>query len=246
MGTVSKVFPYGAFVKLNDYPGVEGMIHVSEISAKWVKNIRDHVREDQTIVVKILKVDKGRGHVDLSLKGVKASQKKKIVDQKKQDQKAAKLIEIAGKNLKDEGNVENIINILEDKFEGAYDALEQAKKNSISVLKNIGIDDKWVKALEKIVDEHVTLPKVSIKAVMELHADGPDGVDVIKSALVKAKSQVPEEVGAVFKYVGAPKYKVELTALDYKTLEKCLENMTKAVTEEMTGNNGTVGIERQK
>lgn len=246
MGTVSKVFPYGAFVKLDDYAGVEGMIHVSEISAKWVKNIRDHVREGDTIVIKILRVDQGKGHVDLSLKGVKASQKKRIVDQKKQDQKAAKLIELAGKNLKDEDNVKNIINILDDKFQGAYDALEHAKKDSISVLKNIGIDDKWLKALEKIVDEHVTLPKVSIKVVMELHADGPDGVDVIKSALVKAKSQVPEEIKTVFKYVGAPRYKMELTALDYKTLEKCLENITKAVTEEMTGNNGTVAVERQK
>jgi len=246
MGTVSKVFPYGAFVKLNDYPGVEGMIHVSEISAKWVKNIRDYVRESDTIVIKILKVDPHKGHVDLSLKSVKASQKKRIVDQKKQDQKAAKLIELAGKNLKDEENAGNIIKILDDNFQGAYDALEQAKKDSISVFKNIGIDDKWVKALEKIVDEHVTLPKVSIKAVMELHADGPDGVDVIKSALVKAKSQVTEEIEAVFKYVGAPRYKVELTALDYKTLEKCIEKITNVVTEEMTGNNGTAKIERQK
>ena len=246
MGTVSKVFPYGAFVKLDDYSGVEGMIHVSEISAKWVKNIRDHVREGATIVVKVLRVDKHKGHVDLSLKGVKASQKKRIVDQRKQDQKAAKLIELAGKNLKDKENVKKVIGILDDKFDGSYDALERAKKDGIDVLKNIGIDDKWVKGLEKIIEEHVSLPKVSIKAVMEIHAKGPDGVDAIKNALVKAREQVPEDIEAVFKYVGAPKYKVELTALDYKTLEKCLEKITKAVTDEMTGNNGTVEVERQK
>jgi|TARA_Y100000310_G_scaffold344531_1_gene457782 translation initiation factor 2 subunit 1 len=246
MGTVSKVFPYGAFVKLDDYAGVEGMIHVSEISAKWVKNIRDHVKESETIVVKVLRVDASKGHVDLSLKSVKANQKKMIVEQRKQDQKAKKLVELAGKNLKKEGETEDIVKKLEKNFRSAYDALEQIKKDGKDVLKGAEIDEKWMKELGKIADEHVTIPKVGIKVVMKLNAPGPDGVDTIKSALAKAKEQVTGEVEAVFKYVGAPKYKVELTGLDYKTLETCLENITKVVTAEMTGKSGTVEIERQK
>jgi predicted RNA-binding protein with RPS1 domain len=39
IGDVTDVFPYGAFVKLDEYDKV-GMIHIKEISSAWVKNIR--------------------------------------------------------------------------------------------------------------------------------------------------------------------------------------------------------------
>ncbi|MBU7031576.1 MAG: S1 RNA-binding domain-containing protein, partial [Theionarchaea archaeon] len=55
IGTVSDVFPYGAFVKLDEFDKV-GMIHIKEISSAWVKNIRNHVREGQKVVTKVLKV----------------------------------------------------------------------------------------------------------------------------------------------------------------------------------------------
>jgi translation initiation factor 2 subunit 1 len=222
------------------------MIHVSEISAKWVKNIREYAKEGQTLIVKVLRVDKHKGHVDLSLKSVNASQRKLIVDARKQDQKAQKLVELAAEDLKDKDAVKEILKQLDDNFDGAYDALLQIKKDGIKVLKDMGISEKWVKALGKISEEHVTIPKVSIKVIMELKANGPDGIDAIKNALAKAKEQVPEEIEAVFKYVGAPKYKIEMTALDYKTLEKCLDKITKTVTKEMTGNNGTAVVEKQK
>lgn len=246
MGIANKVFPYGIFVKLNDYPEVEGMIHISEVSSKWVKNIKDYAKEGETIVVKVLKVDAGKGHIDLSLKGVKANQKKMIVDQHKQDKKTRKLVELAAEKLKDPDNVDKIIEQLENGFDDATEALLQAKKDGIKVLKNTGIDDKWLKELGKIVEEYVTIPKVSIKASIDLKAEGQEGVETIKNAIKKAKEQCPEDIEAVFKYVGAPKYKVEITALDYKTLEKYLEVITKTLTKEMTSNNGTAEITRKK
>ncbi|MFH1450379.1 MAG: translation initiation factor IF-2 subunit alpha [archaeon] len=247
MGVVTKVFPYGVFVKLNDYPGVEGMIHISEISAKWVKNIRDHAKEGETLVVKVLRVDAGKGHVDLTLKSVKASQKKMIVEGHKQNQKAIKFVELAADKLKDKDSVQKVVETLEDKFESSHDAFQKAKREGVSIFKDIGLDEKWVKALTEIVNEHVTLPRVSIKAEMELHAKGPNGVDTIKTAISKAKEQCTgTELEAVFKYVGAPKYNVELTGLDYKTLEKCLDNITKVVTTELTKQGGTATVIKKK
>ncbi len=68
IGTVYKVLNYGAFAKLEEYHGKEAFIHISEVSSGWVKNIRDHVRENQKIVCRVLRVNPKKGHVDASLK----------------------------------------------------------------------------------------------------------------------------------------------------------------------------------
>ena len=68
VATVHKVLNYGAFAKLEEYPGKEAFIHISEVSSGWVKNIRDYVRENQKIVAKVLRVNPRKGHVDVSLK----------------------------------------------------------------------------------------------------------------------------------------------------------------------------------
>ena len=55
--TTSKVIQQGAFVKLDEYKGKEGFIHLSEIASKWVKNIRNFVKEDQKIVARVLRLN---------------------------------------------------------------------------------------------------------------------------------------------------------------------------------------------
>jgi S1 RNA binding domain protein len=63
--TVEKVMDYGAFVRLDS--GETGMVHISEIDKNYVKDIRDHVRENDKVTVKIIG-QKEDGKIDLSIK----------------------------------------------------------------------------------------------------------------------------------------------------------------------------------
>ena len=63
--TVEKVMDYGAFVRLET--GETGMVHISEIDKNYVKDIRDHVRENDKVTVKIIG-QKEDGKIDLSIK----------------------------------------------------------------------------------------------------------------------------------------------------------------------------------
>ncbi len=54
VGEVTGIQPYGAFVKLDS--GEPGLIHISEISSLFVKNISDYVQIGQKIKVKIIEV----------------------------------------------------------------------------------------------------------------------------------------------------------------------------------------------
>lgn len=64
-GTVVKVMEYGAIVKLDS--GESGMVHISQIDKNYVKDIRDHVREEDRVTVKVVAV-KDDGKIDLSIK----------------------------------------------------------------------------------------------------------------------------------------------------------------------------------
>ena len=64
-GKVTGITNFGAFVELGD--GKTGMVHISEVAATFVKEIRDYVSENQVIKVKILNISED-GKISLSMK----------------------------------------------------------------------------------------------------------------------------------------------------------------------------------
>ena len=90
IGTVQTVKNYGAFVILDEYENKEGFIHITEVATGWIKYIRDYIRERQKVVCKVLRVDKSKGHVDLSLKQVNEHQRREKIQDWKNEQKAIK------------------------------------------------------------------------------------------------------------------------------------------------------------
>lgn len=68
-GTVSRIVDFGAFVDLG---GVDGLIHISEMSWGRVKKVSDVLQEGQTVTVTVLGVDPEKGKISLSLKDMDA------------------------------------------------------------------------------------------------------------------------------------------------------------------------------
>ena len=64
-GRVTRVTDFGAFIQFEN--GETGLVHISQIAHSFVRNIHDHVREGETIEVKVLGRDE-RGRLDLSIK----------------------------------------------------------------------------------------------------------------------------------------------------------------------------------
>jgi small subunit ribosomal protein S1 len=67
-GTVTKVVTFGAFVEI--LPGVEGLVHISELAQHHVENPREVVSQGDKVNVRILEVDADRRRLSLSLKRV--------------------------------------------------------------------------------------------------------------------------------------------------------------------------------
>ncbi len=65
-GKVVKIMDFGAFVQLE--PGVEGLIHISELAYQRVQRVADIVTEGQSVEVKVLSYDKEHRRIGLSMK----------------------------------------------------------------------------------------------------------------------------------------------------------------------------------
>jgi len=68
-GTVLKLLDFGAIVSV--LPGKDGLLHISQIAEERVKNVADHLKEGQSVRVKVLEADE-KGRLRLSMKAVAA------------------------------------------------------------------------------------------------------------------------------------------------------------------------------
>lgn len=243
--SVQNVKNFGAFVTLDEYGGKEGFIHVRDVATGWVKYIRDHVREGQKVVCKVLGVDEGRGHIDLSLKAVNDHQRREKIQEWKNEKKADKLLEIIaskmGKTLDEAYN--QVGDRLVKEYGTLFAAFEDAAVNP-DAIKELGFDKKWTAAIIEVSKENIQLPSVMIDGILEVSCPRPDGIDHVKAALA---SGMESESGTVnIHYLGAPRYKVTVMAEDYKMAEDQLKTSVEAITKSITKAGGTALFSRKE
>jgi translation initiation factor 2 subunit 1 len=241
--TVQNVKNFGAFVTLDEYGDKEGFIHVRDVATGWVKYIRDYVREGQKVVCKVLGVDSSKGHIDLSLKSVNEHQRREKVQQWKNETKAEKLLEIVGARLEKSIDQcwEGFGYELVDKFGTLYGAFESCAMDD-DALKDVELSGDWTKVFVEVAKENVTPPFVQIAGILELRSPAPDGVERIKSALRKGRESAEEELE--IQYIGAPRYRLVMTASDYKTAEEAMKAVTNLVIADIKESGGDGSFHR--
>ena len=241
--TVKSVKNFGAFVTLDEYGDKEGFVHVRDVATGWVKYIRDYIREGQKIVCKVLDVDSSKGHIDLSLKSVNEHQKREKIQQWKNENKAEKLLEITAERLG------ITLQAAYDAF--GYDLLEEYETLYGSFETIAAAPDEfrrentgdWVEALIEVAVENVTPPYVQIEAFLELMSTAPDGVDRIRKALLAAK-EAPGDAKVRIQYVGAPRYRVVITADEYKIAEEVLKSVSSLALDSIVAGGGEGVVKR--
>lgn len=229
--TIKDVKNFGATVRLDEYYGKEGFIHIAEVATGWVKHIRDHLREGQRTVCKVLNVDTERGYIDLSLKRVNDHQKREKISQWKNEQKSAKLFELAAEQLNktvDECE-EEFGGFLRKKYGTLYEAFEEAAAEEDWLPEKKG---DWKKVIIQIAKDNVVPPYVQIGGYIESYSLAPDGMDRIKESLLSGISE-----GVKIQYAGAPRYRITVRDKDYKSAEETLKNSIQAITDSSKKNN---------
>lgn len=98
-GTVKRLVPYGAFVEV--FPGVEGLVHISQISHKHIKTPQEVLKEGQEIKVKVLDVNEEGRRLSLSMKELEErDQEENTKYTMPEESKGFQLGEVIGDQLK--------------------------------------------------------------------------------------------------------------------------------------------------
>jgi small subunit ribosomal protein S1 len=87
-GRVTKIMAFGAFVELA--PGVEGLIHISELSHDRVHSVGKVVKPDEVVTVKVLSIDPESRRISLSLKALKEQKMMEAPPPRKEDPELAR------------------------------------------------------------------------------------------------------------------------------------------------------------
>jgi len=229
---ITKLHPNSAFAKLVEYDKT-GMIHVSEVAKRWVRDIREFIKENQYVVCRVMKVE--GDHIFLSIKRVYKEQANSRLNEFKRERKAEKMLELAGKELgKDlEQSYDEIGYKLQDEF-GSLSKAFQFAMNDQDILKAKGVPGDWIKVLSSIAAKNYIEKDYEVKANIKLVSYEPDGVKVIADALSKA-----EKGGLEVKYISAPKYVIIGRGKKHKAVEAKVNRIADEVVKKVRQNNGS-------
>jgi len=247
IATVQSVADYGAYAKLDEYDK-QGLLHVSEISSSWIRNIRDFVREGQKLVLKVLRVDVEKRHIDLSLRRVTKREKIEKMMAWKKERKAETLVRsVADKmGLSPEQVYEKAGTAIEKEY-GLYEGFERAVKEGPEILTKIGISEELANAFVTVAQERIHVPMVKVKGIIEVSCMRPNGVKVIKEAFLNAKKAEKSRTAKLrFYVVAAPKYRVEVMADNYKNAEDVLQKVAETVVSNVSKAGGQGVFRREK
>ncbi len=236
---VKSINPHSAVARIVEY-NTTGLIHVSEVASRWVRNIREFLKINQYVVCRVMRVD--GNNISLSVKRVYPEESARKLNEFKRERRAEKLLEMAGKKIgkTQEDMKREIGRLLKEEFGSFWKTFEIALKNP-DLLTNKGLDKKWAEAIIDIAKKNYKEKVFRIKGNLRIVSYEPDGVEKIKKITKKA-----EEKGIKVQYVSAPKYVILGEGRDFKEIKSRVEAAGEEIVKEFSGSNGEASFELEK
>ena len=208
---VVKINPHSVFAQIEEYDA-EGMIHISEVSSGWIRDIRQHIKVGQEIIAKVLRTENG---IALSIKRVNPRQRTQKMKEFKLEQRAEKMLELAAQSLNKtlDQAYEEVGFMLQEKFGTLYEAFRLSLQKIESLKKYL--PDEWINAIKEVAEKNIELKEFEFRAKLTLKTFKPGGISIIKNILSKAV-----ESGLEIKYIAAPEYLVKYSTKDAKKGER--------------------------
>jgi translation initiation factor 2 subunit 1 len=233
---IVKIFPHSALAELVEYRK-KGLIHVSEVALRWVRNIREFIKLNQFVVCQVMRVD--GEDISLSVKRVRKEETERRLNEFKRERKAEKALELTAKGMKKslDDAYDEVGYILQEEFGSIYRAFEFAVKNP-DFLKSKNVPKEWLEPIIKTAQKSVSEKEYEVKAKLDLRCYSPDGVETIKKALLAAGSD-----GLEVRYVSAPRYVIIGRGKNFKKVRAVVQAAADAVSREISASKGTCEVE---
>mmetsp|Transcript_10392 Transcript_10392/g.18957 ORF Transcript_10392/g.18957 Transcript_10392/m.18957 type:complete len:310 (-) Transcript_10392:344-1273(-) len=242
--TVRSVAEMGAYVTLNEYNGIEGMILLSELSRRRIRSINKLIRVGRMEVVVVLRVDKDKGYIDLSKRRVSAEDVDKLEFKYNKSKQVHSIMRQVSETCKIP-----MIQLYEawgwdlyKRFGHAYDAFKVLVGTPDKVVGQYNLEEKVKASLIKTVKRRLTPQPIKIRADIEVTCFAYEGIDAVKAALKQGESKSTEQIPIKIKLVSPPLYVMFTTTLNKEEGIQTLTTAVEAITEEIKSRGGSINI----
>jgi translation initiation factor 2 subunit 1 len=247
MATANNVTAHGVYVSLDEYNGLRAFLHISEIATGWVRDIERYAKPGQKIVLKVIRVNRNRREIDLSLRQVSGEERKAKIIEVKKTEKARMITDgMKSKLGMDDNAIRTIQDQILEQYDSLHDGFEDIARRGAKALTKIGLDPANYEPLENLVREKIAVPIVEVRGVMDIRVKSPDGIDVIKSALKAGEDVHSQSVNAKVTYLGTPKYRLTIKAENYKVAERSLQSSLEKIRAIVEKNRGKFSFNREE
>lgn len=236
IGRITSVKDYGAYVAVDEYPGYEGFVHVSEISLKWIRNIRDVLKEGQRNVFKVVRVNPETLQIDLSIKKVSQREKVEKLLEVKKKSKVARVVELLQKEA-GQDVVQKIYSFEQNPLK-LYDIFERIAGGEDVLEEFPSLTPQEAELLRRLVAQEIKRREFEVKADLVLRCDGARGVEAIREAAEAAEAAAGVGELVEIKTKGSPIYMLVVKAPTRERASELYEKALNRLSEVMRRHKG--------
>ncbi len=245
--TVERLLPSSVIVTLDEYNKIEAMIHVSEISRKWVRNLKTYMKISKKLVCKVMQVNPTENLVTLSLRRVGTGQQRNKMSEWANENRANDILEVIAKQigLTTKQIYEKFGDLLLEEYGLLYPGLLDIARNEIDIAKKLKVEKSLAEKLTELIKKRIVLPKAELSGLITMSSDASNGLQIIKDTIKNGFDHAKKKkVDLKIIYLGAPKYQLKLIADDFKRAEEGLSEIVETMTNYMEHHKGSLVFKR--
>lgn len=223
---IKKLLQHGIIVEIEGADR-DGFVHISELSKRWVRDVKDVAREGEKIVCKIVRIE-GQS-VELSAKRVTDNERRQILRTWSIENRIGRILEKT--SPKDDAQ---LMSEIRKEYGSVYNLYNEMTKSGAAAFGKVKLNKQSTEALLDFVEK--TKKKITLKTELTVQNFGEEGIEGIKKLLSYPYS---DKEYFTIKYIKAPKYMLVVNAGDTK--KTLTEN--KRIIEAMEKKSKELGIE---
>ena len=222
---VTGITRYGVYLQLIDYQ-CTGFLPISEISSRWVKRITDVVRYGEKLVVKILRINEERNTVDVSLKDLTVSERRKVMREWKLSNRGFQLLsEYSIKSGVEFDKLELKLDKYIEKYGNIFVVLERIITDP-ELFESVSLSIKIKNELKDFLSKRIEPTQYGFEALVKIIFYGKGGIYKLKDALEKFETTSNKHgLTAKITSAGAPIYMVRLFSYKPELIKKYAEKI---------------------
>lgn len=247
IASVNEITAHGVYVSLDEYGKRPAFLHISEIATGWVRDIERYAKPGQKIVLKVIRVNRNRREIDLSLRQVSGEERKTKIIEVKKTEKARSILDALKTKLNlDDAGLRSLQEIVLGQYDTLYEGFEDIARRGPKALQKLSFPPGYAEQIETISREKISIPIVEVRGIMDLRVKAPDGIEVIRTALQSAQDIKSSGVQVKATYLGTPRYRLTVKAENYKVAERALQSALEKIQTTVEKNRGKFAFSREE